>query len=283
MRLVAEAGGERARARPDVGICYDDFRWRCFPPMMPPLKLVRVPSPAPKSFDNSLFRFGERLGDSSGVTQGSRQGRGSAQGRARKQARGIECRQRRARVVHDQRNLSATEYHGVARLAFHPPDDALEATDRLPLEDAIHQFIHDDAIDLFTFNGVRMHALQTARRELLWIDLALDEPARARQTEAPEAALDRLLGDDAGDRSQGSGDRGSTDGNAWWIVLSGQIRKSAPTAASLFADESISSPTPSQSPRSRHCAYSANECVCIETSGCACAPNSCAPSTQMVR
>ena len=41
--------------------------------------------------------------------------------------------------------------------------------------------------------------------------------------------------------SQGSGDLGSTSASAWWMVLSGQIRKSAPVLASLCADESISS------------------------------------------
>ena len=39
--------------------------------------------------------------------------------------------------------------------------------------------------------------------------------------------------------------------NAWEGVLSGQIKKSAPIVASLLADESIRSPTPATSPRSR--------------------------------
>jgi hypothetical protein len=49
--------------------------------------------------------------------------------------------------------------------------------------------------------------------------------------------------------SQGSGERGNVSDSAWWMVLSGQIRKSAPTAFSLCADASISSPTPAQSLR----------------------------------
>ena len=83
--------------------------------------------------------------------------------------------------------------------------------------------------------------------------------------------------------SHGSGERGSTYGSARWIVLSGQIRKSAPMFASFFADASISSPTPCQSSRSMHVTYSASEGVCIETSGWAWRPSSSAPSTQMVR
>ena len=67
--------------------------------------------------------------------------------------------------------------------------------------------------------------------------------------------------------SQGRGERASMNGSAWWMVLSGQIRKSAPIAASFSADDSISSPTPAQSSRSMQRMYSASGCVCIETSG----------------
>ena len=45
------------------------------------------------------------------------------------------------------------------------------------------------------------------------------------------------------------------------MVLSGQMRKSAPASASLRAESSIKSPTPSLSPRSRHATYPANEGV----------------------
>ena len=83
-----------------------------------------------------------------------------AQRRPRKQARGIERRQRGIRVVHDQRNLGAAEYDSVAALIFHPSDDPLKGSDRLGLEDAVNQLIHDDAIDFFAFGGVRAHILQ---------------------------------------------------------------------------------------------------------------------------
>ncbi|MNQ61982.1 hypothetical protein D3C85_763100 [compost metagenome] len=82
--------------------------------------------------------------------------------------------------------------------------------------------------------------------------------------------------------SQGRGERGATWSKAWWMVLSGQIRKSAPAAASLCAEPSISAPTPARSPASRQRVYSASEGVCIDTSGCACGPSSAAPSMQMV-
>jgi hypothetical protein len=49
--------------------------------------------------------------------------------------------------------------------------------------------------------------------------------------------------------SHGSGERASMNGSAWWMVLSGQTRKSAPIFASLCAEASITSPTPRQSSR----------------------------------
>ena len=83
--------------------------------------------------------------------------------------------------------------------------------------------------------------------------------------------------------SQGSGERLSTQGIAWWIVLSGQIRNSAPARANLCAEANINSATPGQSPRSMHRMYPANECVCIETSGCSSALRYCGPSRHTVR
>ena len=48
--------------------------------------------------------------------------------------------------------------------------------------------------------------------------------------------------------SHGSGVRGNTQGNAWWMVLSGQIRKSAPAPASFSADAASSAFDASTSP-----------------------------------
>ncbi len=36
---------------------------------------------------------------------------------------------------------------------FHPSDDPLKGSDRLGLEDAVDQLIHDDAIDFVAFGG----------------------------------------------------------------------------------------------------------------------------------
>ena len=68
-----------------------------------------------------------------------------ARRRARKQACGIERRQRRIRIVHDQRNLGAAEYHGITGFALHPPDDALKARDSLVGEEAIHHAVQRKA------------------------------------------------------------------------------------------------------------------------------------------
>jgi hypothetical protein len=130
------------------------------------------------------------------------------------------------------------------------------AAEGLGGDHAIDQLIKDDAVDLLPFGCVRAHPLQPAGGELVRVDVAF---------------------------GQRRGDTGSTWGNAWCRVLSGQIRKSAPMAVSFLAEESISSATPGQSPRSRQLMYSASEGVCIDTSGWACAPRSCAPSAQMVR
>jgi hypothetical protein len=122
-----------------------------------------------------------------------------AQRRAREQACGIERRQRRIRVVHDQRDLSAAEYDSVAALVFHPSDDLLKVHDRLGLEDVTNQLIHDDAVEFFAFGAIRAHTLQSVRCESFWINLALDKPASSGQAEAPEAALGSLRGNYLGD------------------------------------------------------------------------------------
>jgi hypothetical protein len=172
-----------------------------------------------------------------------------AQRRVRKQACGIERRQRRIHVVHDQRSLGAAEDDGVAALLFHPSDDPLMVSDCVGLEDPVNQLIHDDAIDFFPFRGVRAHIRQSARGESFWIDPALDQPTSPDQAEAPEAALDGAGGDDLGDvqpaQRRSRLDRGKrlVDG------VVGTDQESAPIFASLFAEESISSPTPCQSPR----------------------------------
>ena len=55
--------------------------------------------------------------------------------------------------------------------------------------------------------------------------------------------------------SQGSSERGKTQGNATCRVIAGRIRKSAPIDAGLRSEPSINSPTPDRSSRARHATY----------------------------
>jgi len=121
----------------------------------------------------------------------------------REQPCGIERRQGRIRVIHDQRDLGAAEDDRVATLVLHPSDDPLKTSDRLGLEDAVNELIHDDAVDFFALGAVGTHVLHSARLELFRIDLALDEISSSGQAEAPEPARDRLGGDDLGDVEPG--------------------------------------------------------------------------------
>src|SRR5258708_39905509 len=92
-----------------------------------------------------------------------------AQRRPREQAGGIEGRQRRIRVVHDQRDLGAAEHDSVAALVFYPFDDSLKVSHGLALEHAVNQFIHDYAIDFFAFGGVWGHITRApATWAVLW-------------------------------------------------------------------------------------------------------------------
>src|SRR5689334_7180691 len=71
-----------------------------------------------------------------------------AQGGAGQEARGVEGRQRRIVVLHQERNFGAAEDDGVAAVFFHLLDDALKALHRLGREDSVHQLVHDDVMDL---------------------------------------------------------------------------------------------------------------------------------------
>jgi hypothetical protein len=51
--------------------------------------------------------------------------------RLREQARGVQYRQRRVLIVHDERNLGAAEHHGVTARISQPPDDLLMGGDRM--------------------------------------------------------------------------------------------------------------------------------------------------------
>jgi hypothetical protein len=71
--------------------------------------------------------------------------------------------------------------------------------DRLRLEDAVDQFLHDDPVQFLSLVGARAQVFEPVRRKLFWIDLAPDEPARAEQAEAVEAAHSGFFSDDLGD------------------------------------------------------------------------------------
>ena len=119
--------------------------------------------------------------------------------------------------------------------------------------------------------GVGPHVVQSARRELLGIDLAVDQPARAGQAEAPEAALDRLAPRRprrCAARAAASAARRRAAPGGWCCRgRSGNRRRSS---RACWPRRASARRRPCQSPRSMHAMYSASECVCIETSGCAC-------------
>ena len=87
--------------------------------------------------------------------------------------------------------------------SFRRADDLLEVGDRLRLEGAADQLVHDDAVARLALGRARAEIRQAARRKLLRIDLAVDQPARARDADAAEAARDRLRRDDLGDVQPG--------------------------------------------------------------------------------
>lgn len=114
---------------------------------------------------------------------------------------------------------------------------------------AVDEFVHDDAVDLGALLGVGAGVLDVALGELLGVDAGFDEPLGSGEGDAAVASSGGLVGDDLGDVEPGQGELGVTWSMAWWMVLSGQMRKSAPAAWSLLAEESMMSPTVSQSPR----------------------------------
>jgi hypothetical protein len=75
--------------------------------------------------------------------------------------------------------------------------------DRLGPEDAIHQLIHDDAIDFPALLSVGAHIFQAARGELVRVDVTVNEPARPEQAQAVKPAPRRLGGHDLGDMEPG--------------------------------------------------------------------------------
>src|SRR3982074_2790264 len=94
----------------------------------------------------------------------------------RKQACGVECRQRRVLVVHDQWDFGATEHNSVAALVLHSPYDLLMKRDCIGFEDPANQLIHDDTVDFVAFGDARTKVLEPAGFKLFRIDVTVDEP-----------------------------------------------------------------------------------------------------------
>jgi hypothetical protein len=127
--------------------------------------------------------------------------------------------------------------NGIGPFRLHSHNALLNVSDRFRLERAVHKFLHDDAVDLLAFSRIRANDRKAVRCDLLRIEFAFNQRARSGERESPMCI-------------HGSGDRDATYESAWWIVLSGQIKKSAPIVARLLAETSIISPTASQSRRS---------------------------------
>ncbi len=75
----------------------------------------------------------------------------------------------------------------------------LKVGDGLGLEDAVNQFLHDDAIDLLALRCLGAHVLDAVRHEFFRVDAAFDEPTCAGESEAPESARCSPCGDSIGD------------------------------------------------------------------------------------
>ena len=110
--------------------------------------------------------------------------------------------------------------------SFMPPMTRWKIGDRLRLEDAAHQLVHDDAIDLLALGSVRAHVTQPARRELLRVDLALDQPARSDQAEATEPALRRPRRQRPRRcAAKEAASAARPEGSAWWMRVVGADQK----------------------------------------------------------
>ncbi len=100
--------------------------------------------------------------------------------------------------MHDQRELGVPKKNGVATSFLHAFDDPLQIFDRRRLEYAANQFIHDDPIDLVTFDHVRAHALDSTRCELVRVEIALGQPPCAGKADTAKSTRDRMGGDHLG-------------------------------------------------------------------------------------
>src|SRR4051794_27577053 len=130
----------------------------------------------PRLYTRWTERARRRRGGGNGSGSFAQRGAGEQPGR-------VERGERRARVVEDQRQLGAAEHHRVAAVGREPGDDALERSARCRTDHAVDQLVHDDAIDVVALRRRWADGGDAARGELLGVDLAVDEPARAEDAE----------------------------------------------------------------------------------------------------
>src|ERR1700730_12774675 len=118
---------------------------------------------------------------------------------AGEQTGGVEGGEGRVRVVHEERDLGAAEYDGVAAfVALHAGDELLEVRDCFGTKDAVDELVHDDAVDGGAFRCGGPDVCDAALGELLRVDVAFDQVAGAGERETPEAACSGLASDNAG-------------------------------------------------------------------------------------
>jgi len=79
---------------------------------------------------------------------------GAVEGGSGQEAGGVEGGEGGVFVVEDEGDFGAAEDYGVAAFVFHAGDDALEGGDGVGFEEAVDEFVHDDAVDGFALVGV---------------------------------------------------------------------------------------------------------------------------------
>ena len=85
-----------------------------------------------------------------------------------------------SRSARSGRRNSNPHHHGVAPGQLQPVGDSLEVGDRLRLERAVDQLFHDDAIEFVALAEIGTQELQSARRQPLRVDFAVDELSCSR-------------------------------------------------------------------------------------------------------
>jgi hypothetical protein len=120
------------------------------------------------------------------------------EGCAGEKARGIEGGEWGVGVVDKEWNLSAAEDDGVAAFLLEAGDDFLEGGDGFGLEDAVNEFVEDDAVDGVALIRIWPKVIDAVSGEFVWVDIAFGEPTGSRDGDAAEASRGGSGGDDLG-------------------------------------------------------------------------------------